>query len=32
MDRAAQFSGTKEVDSKLSLDHGPIEKLSLIHI
>ena len=26
MDRAAQFSGTKEVDSKLSLDHGPIEK------
>ena len=26
MDRALQFSGTKEVDPKLLLDHGPIEK------
>ena len=26
MDRASQFSGTKEVDPKLLLDRGPIEK------
>ena len=26
MDRALQFSGTKDVDPKLLLDHGPLEK------